>query len=66
MKIEKVLHRTFEGGSCSICNGDYIGVGIEQFHTDTLLGYRTTAKIDGIKEPANVCDKCLENKGLKP
>jgi len=65
MIIVKLLGRCDEGGSCSMCNSDYIGIGIEQWYPDERLGYRVLGESEEIEEsvvePYNVCECCLAN-----
>jgi len=59
MKVEKVLGRTRDGGSCANCGGDYVGRPLSP------RGYRVLAHVapqtdPGVVEPMNLCPDCFD------
>lgn len=54
--IERVISRTYNGGSCSQCEGEYYG-----YPYSDRQGYRVIREIEpGVKEPVNMCPDCFE------
>jgi len=55
VRIEEVLGRTRDGGSCALCGSDYRG----EPYSDGR-GVRVLAAEQGVVEPFNLCQECFD------